>query len=461
MLRQPKVLTYLAGRGVWLMAALLVVVAILSYANLASAQQASTASTPSTPSLTAQSSESEVDLSWTAVSGAVRYKLLVWDSGNNWRQIGGDNLAGTSHTHSDVTAGTTYYYTISAVNVDGETSAWSEYASVTVSASSASAPALTAEATENAIKLSWTAVTEAVRYELWVWDSVNGLQQIGGDNLTGTSYTHTDVTAGTTYYYTIRAVNADGETSAWSVYVPASTLQEQQVSQHTATPTPTATTSDPQGLTETITPSFDYVEDSILVTWDPPVNGSVSHYIITRTQDDQGVVSTKTIRAEGTSTRYIDNEVEFGNTYDYIVTAYFTAPTATPTATSTATSTATPTATPTATQLPAPALAAQATESSVALSWTAVTGAARYEIWVWDSVNEGRYIGGNSLTGTTYTHTGVAATTYHYAIRSVSAGGQPTTTPSAPTETPVDYQVNWARADESYPTGANNNAYPQ
>ena len=30
----------------------------------------------------------------------------------------------------------------------------------------------------------------------------------------------------------------------------------------------------------------------------------------------------------------------------------------------------------------------------------------------------------------------------------------------APTETPVDYQVNWARADESYSTGAANNAYP-
>ena len=30
----------------------------------------------------------------------------------------------------------------------------------------------------------------------------------------------------------------------------------------------------------------------------------------------------------------------------------------------------------------------------------------------------------------------------------------------APTETPVDYQVNWAPADESYPTGADNNAYP-
>ena len=109
MLRQPKVLTYLAGRGVWLMAAPLVVVAILSYANLASAQQASTASTPSTPSLTAQSSESEVDLSWTAVTEAVRYELWVWDSANRWQQIGGDTLTGTSYTHADVTAGTTYY----------------------------------------------------------------------------------------------------------------------------------------------------------------------------------------------------------------------------------------------------------------------------------------------------------------------------------------------------------------
>ena len=50
----------------------------------------------------------------------------------------------------------------------------------------------------------------AVRYELWVWDSVNEWQQLGGDNLSGTAYTHTGVTAGTTYYYAIRAVNAGG-----------------------------------------------------------------------------------------------------------------------------------------------------------------------------------------------------------------------------------------------------------
>jgi len=30
---------------------------------------------------------------------------------------------------------------------------------------------------------------------------------------------------------------------------------------------------------------------------------------------------------------------------------------------------------------------------------------------------------------------------------------------STPAETPVDYQINWALADESYSTGTDNNAY--
>lgn len=85
------------------------------------------------------------------VSGATRSELWVWYSVNSWRQIGGDNLTGTSHTHADVMVWTTCHYTIRAVNADGETSAWSEYASVSVVASRAPAPALTAEATANAI----------------------------------------------------------------------------------------------------------------------------------------------------------------------------------------------------------------------------------------------------------------------------------------------------------------------
>ena len=103
------------------------------------------------------------------------------------------------------------------------------------------APVLTAQASEDGVELSWTTVHGATRYELLVWDSVNDWRQIGGDGLTGTTYTHTDLVAGTTYFYTIRAANADGETSAWS----------DQVSTVTATHTPAATVT----LTPTHTPT--------------------------------------------------------------------------------------------------------------------------------------------------------------------------------------------------------------
>ena len=80
-------------------------------------------------------------------------------------------------------------------------------------------PVLTAAVQASAVELGWTAVQDATRYELWAWDSINGWMQIGGSSLTGTNYSHADVTAGTTYCYTILAVDAAGEPSDWSPYV--------------------------------------------------------------------------------------------------------------------------------------------------------------------------------------------------------------------------------------------------
>ena len=253
MLQPRNGLTTLLGPGGWLSIALLAVAVFLFFTQLASAQQTSTQPAISVPALTAQSSSGAVDLSWTAVTGAERYELWVWDSVNEGRYIGGDSLTGTTYTHADVTVGTTYHYAIRTVNADGQRSAWSEYVSVTVPAPPGSVPALTAQPGAGEVVLSWTVVTSAQRYELWVWDSVNQGRYIGGNSLTGTSYTHTGVAAGTTYHYTIHSVNADGQYGPWSEYVSATPLQEQQDLQHTATPTATNTST--PSPTPTITPT--------------------------------------------------------------------------------------------------------------------------------------------------------------------------------------------------------------
>lgn len=211
------------------------------------------------PALTAVATVRGVVLSWEAAAGAVRYELATyWDAGTGWQRIGGDSLTGTSYTHTDAVAGTEYYYSIQAVNAEGETSGWQlDYPTAialagaatltptptatpggvtttptstpTATASALAVPALAAQATAGGVALSWGAVPNAVRYELvTLWDTGggwSGWQRIGGDDLTGTAYTHTGVVAGTTYYYSIRAVNAAGEASGWLMDYPTATAQ--------------------------------------------------------------------------------------------------------------------------------------------------------------------------------------------------------------------------------------------
>lgn len=205
------------------------------------------------PVMTATATERGIELSWEAVAGALRYELVTWwDAEISWQRIGGDNLTGTSYTHGDVVAGTVYVYSIRAVGRVGEGSYWGNYmyatalgatgaatstptatptpAETATPAATASArsvpsvPDLTAVAKVEGVELTWEAVTHAVRYELLTWwDDENGWQRIGGDNLTGTTYMHTEAVAGTKYYYSIRAVNSAGETSGWLMEYPTAT----------------------------------------------------------------------------------------------------------------------------------------------------------------------------------------------------------------------------------------------
>ena len=89
-------------------------------------------SKPSTPSgITATASSSSIIVTWNSVSGADSYKVYRATSSNgNYSVL--SNVYSTSYTDYSVSAGTTYYYKVSAVNNAGESS-MSSYASAKIS----------------------------------------------------------------------------------------------------------------------------------------------------------------------------------------------------------------------------------------------------------------------------------------------------------------------------------------
>lgn len=116
--------------------------------------------------------------------------------------------------------------------------------SISIANAQGDPPALTAEAGENAIELNWDIVPGAVRYQLMVWwHPLPAWQPIPEGNLTATTYTHTDLTAGREYYYTIRAVYADGQTSNWQLNFPSAIPRA--ASQQGIQAAPASVTSDP------------------------------------------------------------------------------------------------------------------------------------------------------------------------------------------------------------------------
>jgi regulation of enolase protein 1 (concanavalin A-like superfamily) len=75
---------------------------------------------PAAPTgLTATASEGQVSLSWSAIAGATSYVVKQSLSANGpFTAVAAPT--GTSHTATGLTNGTTYFYTVSAVNIAGE-----------------------------------------------------------------------------------------------------------------------------------------------------------------------------------------------------------------------------------------------------------------------------------------------------------------------------------------------------
>ncbi len=188
-----------------------------------------TATAPGAPTgLTATASgQTTINLSWTAPSNTggaaiTGYRVEVSPNGtDNWTDLVA-NSAATTYAHTGLSAGVTRHYRVRAINAVG-TGAASNVATATTTALTApGAPTgLTATAAgRTIINLSWTAPTESggaaiTGYRVEV--SPTGTGDTWADlvaNSTTTTYAHTGLSANTTRYYRVRALNAVGASDA-------------------------------------------------------------------------------------------------------------------------------------------------------------------------------------------------------------------------------------------------------
>jgi len=198
---------------------------------------ASCTTVPSAPTgLTATASSSSViGLSWTAVTppaNCIISSYSVYRSTTSGFTPSSSNLiasgvTGTSYSSTGLSASTTYYYVVEALDADGSSAASAQASAETSSASCSTVPSaptgLVATASSSStIALSWTAVTPPANCTISsysVYGSTTSGFTPGASNLitsglTSTSYSNTGLTASTTYYYVVEAVDAEGSSAA-------------------------------------------------------------------------------------------------------------------------------------------------------------------------------------------------------------------------------------------------------
>jgi fibronectin type 3 domain-containing protein len=176
--------------------------------------------------LTATAGNAQVSLAWTAPAedgGAaiIGYNVFVGTSsgGESASPVNGSLIAATGYTVPGLANGTTYYFTVEAVNDGDLSSAPSGEASATPVApvTAPGAPTgLAATAGDAQVSLAWTAPASTggaaiTGYNVYEGTSENFTDGAAAASTEGTGLTITKLTNGTTYYFRVTAVNDAGE----------------------------------------------------------------------------------------------------------------------------------------------------------------------------------------------------------------------------------------------------------
>ena len=349
------------------------------------------------------------------------YRIEASPNGTgNWIILAGNTgNADTTYTDSGLTANTTRYYRVFAINSAGLQGPSSSTASATTGEPPGAPTGLKAAADgPNAIDLNWTAPTTTgtsaitgYRIEVSVDGGTNWTVRVANTGNTNTSYKHTGLTAGTTRHYRVSAINNTG-------VGPASGIAS-------ATTTIVITAPDPP----TLLSATALGTDRIRLSWTAPANNggsAITGYRIERSNDGNTGWTDLVANTGNTNTTFTDTGLNPGTTRHYRVSAINTSGTSTPSNTANATTEAG--------DVPGAPTNLQATsvgDDAIRLEWTAPSDAGSsaisgYKIehspngtTAWTNL-----VSNTNNTSTVHTDRGLQpGTTRHYRVSAINGAG--------------------------------------
>ncbi len=173
--------------------------------------------------LTAKLNKTTVTLTWSKVSGASGYRVYRYDSGKKTYVKIADSKS-TSAKVKNLKAGKTYKLAVRPFKTAGGKNIFSSsFKTVSVSIKSASKPAtpkLKVTAGSKKAALSWSKISGATGYQVYMATSKNGKYSkiTTVKKVSTVKYTKTGLTRGKTYYFKVRAYKTSGGSNIYGSY---------------------------------------------------------------------------------------------------------------------------------------------------------------------------------------------------------------------------------------------------
>ena len=262
---------------------------------------------PNPPAIPANLSASDgtskvhIEISWGPVSGANGYRLYRGSSNVAGEASQIADIPGTSFNDSNVSADTDFYYFVSAYNDEAE----SELSSPEVGHRLPQPPPVPSSisasdgTSKTEITVSWPSSTGATGYRLYRGTSTVPGEAVQIADQSGTSFSDTDVSPNTDYYYFVSAYNNEAE----------SDLSAPDVGQRLPNPPPVPTN---------LSASDGTSQDHIAVSW-PSVSGATGYRLYRGTTNIPGDAA---LIKDLTGTSFNDTDVSADTDYFYFVSAY-------------------------------------------------------------------------------------------------------------------------------------------